>query len=197
MDEPASPEGWVQFVPPIARKVAPEVGFARNDSPAPPHDEAALDETAETVLTTSESADAGDLSGLEAGDAAPELASTSTDSLVDQETPDVTCETVLREQVPSASCDHEAQVRSEAVRLAAIACGRALRHVAAIHPQLLAAFVDEAIAAIAPVDPSSVVARLDARDEGSGSVAIEVDDTGIEADIETRAALLVRAAASA
>ncbi len=38
-------------------------------------------------------------------------------------------------------------IRREAVRLAAIACGRALRHALLIHPRALVAFVDEAIAA--------------------------------------------------
>ena len=112
-------------------------------------------------------------------------------------------ESPITEGVPEAAslpplvraCTHEAVIRNEAVRLAAIACGRALRHVGAIHPQLIATFVDEAMmAAGQPAEAAVGVCEL--REDGDISVTFGEANVGIGADLDTRAELLVRAAAS-
>jgi hypothetical protein len=103
-------------------------------------------------------------------------------------------EPIVRPSIVVQACTHEALIRSEAIRLAAIACGRALRRAAVIHPQVISAFVDEAMEAAGRATEGVVAVREEA--EALGDVAITFGDAGIEADLETRAALLVRAAAS-
>ncbi|GEM_PF-6873469 len=95
--------------------------------------------------------------------------------------------------VAPAPCEHEALVRREAIKLAAIACGRALAHVAVIHPKLIAAFVDEARAVAGRPADACVATFADAE---FGAVEIEFAEGAIGADLATRAALLVHAAAS-
>ena len=92
-------------------------------------------------------------------------------------------------------CDHRQLIRNEAIRLAAIACGRALRHVAFVHPQALACFVDDALAAAGRPTPHSISAHQSDENLEFGEVTIDCDGSRVEADIQTRAALLVRAAA--
>jgi hypothetical protein len=108
-------------------------------------------------------------------------------------------------------CNHALEIRHEAIRLASIACGRALRHAVLLHPGVIAAFVDNAIAAAGlpqhariRVHPDSI-ARVHAShhdrigdDELSpGDVIIECDGVSVGAGLETRARLLVAAAAEA
>ena len=122
----------------------------------------------------------------------------------------VPAEDLLREAVPAApECDHAYEIRSEAVRLASIACGRALRHAVLLHPQVIAAFVDDALhstggRAVQCIRVhDSLLSRIDSR-HGSvqgaeglepGDLIIDVDGGTIGADLETRAELLVAAAA--
>jgi hypothetical protein len=69
-----------------------------------------------------------------------------------------------------------------------------LRHVAVVHPALVARFIDEAIAAAgAPQSPVRVISNGHPADEGMVMVACE--GVTIGADFATRAELLVRAAA--
>lgn len=92
-------------------------------------------------------------------------------------------------------CDHQQLIRNEAIRLAAIACGRALRHVAVVHPQTLANFVDDALVAAGRPTPHSISTHQSDANLEFGEVVIESEGSRVEADIETRAKLLVRAAA--
>jgi len=92
-------------------------------------------------------------------------------------------------------CDHRQLIRNEAIRLAAIACGRALRHVAFVHPQALACFVDDALAAAGRPTPHSISSHQSDDSLEFGEVIIDCGGSRVEADIQTRAALLVRAAA--
>lgn len=92
-------------------------------------------------------------------------------------------------------CDHRQLIRNEAIRLAAIACGRALRHVAVAHPQAIASFVDEAFAAAGRPTHHSTSSHLNDATLEFGEVVIQCDGSRVGADIETRAELLVRAAA--
>ena len=110
---------------------------------------------------------------------------------------------------PPRPCEHGLEIRREAIRLAAIACGRALRHAVLLHPGVIAAFVDDAIAAAGSpqharirVHPASIKAvrashhdRIDDEEMSPGDVVIECNGVTISADIDTRAELLVRAAA--
>jgi hypothetical protein len=115
-----------------------------------------------------------------------------------------------QESMPvSIPCDHSLDIRNEAIRLAAIACGRALRHAALLHPRTIAGFVDDAIVAAGNpgharihLHPGAIGERHDADHErigdanlGYGDVIVECDDTSLSADIERRAKLLARAAA--
>jgi hypothetical protein len=117
---------------------------------------------------------------------------------------------VLAEVIVSR-CDHALEIRHEAIRLAAIACGRALRHAVLLHPSIIAAFVDDAIAAAGlpqhariRVHPGSI-AHVSATahdsigddDLSPGDVVIECNDVTVGADTDTRAGLLVTAAAEA
>lgn len=92
-------------------------------------------------------------------------------------------------------CEHGQLIRNEAIRLAAIACGRALRHVAFVHPQALASFVDDALAAAGRPTHHSISSHLNDDTLEFGEVVIQCDESRVSADIETRAELLVRAAA--
>jgi len=106
-------------------------------------------------------------------------------------------------------CDHALEIRHEAIRLAAVACGRALRHAVLLHPSVIAAFVDDALAAAGlpqhariRVHPGSI-AHINARghesigddDLSPGDVVIECNGITVGADTNTRASLLVTAAA--
>jgi flagellar biosynthesis/type III secretory pathway protein FliH len=112
-------------------------------------------------------------------------------------------------EVIASRCDHALEIRREAIRLAAIACGRALRHAVLLHPSVIAAFVDDAIAAARlpqhahiRVHPGSV-AHVSATQHDSigdddlslGDVVIECNGVTVGADADTRASLLVTAAA--
>lgn len=112
--------------------------------------------------------------------------------------------------MPRAICNHTERIRNEAVRLASIACGKALRRAMAMNPSVIAAFVDDALAASG--DPEGAVVYVSeeevqaikartrceaANDLEAGQVVVAVDGMRLDADIETRASLLVRAAAEA
>jgi hypothetical protein len=97
----------------------------------------------------------------------------------------------------SIACNHECLIRAEAIKLAIIACGRALRHVAAVHPKLVASFVDDALAAAGSPKDMSIESTLADRISDAGEVSIDFGDCHIGADLPTRAELLVRAAADA
>lgn len=101
--------------------------------------------------------------------------------------------------VPSqpALCRHEHLIRNEAIRLAAIACGRALRHAALIHPQVIARFVDDALEAAGNPKSFSIGSNGSDGALDFGEVLIQCDGSFIGAELETRAELLVRAAACA
>ena len=106
-------------------------------------------------------------------------------------------------------CEHSFEIRNEAVRLAAIACGRALRHALLIDPAVIAAFVDDALA-VAPgravhricvhaslathLDPARRAVQA-AHGLSPGDLLIDVDGGTIGATLKTRAELLVEAAA--
>ena len=131
----------------------------------------------------------------------------------DDSEPTLRCEThienVAREVSPIAPvCDHAWEIRNEAVRLASIACGRALRHAVLLHPQIIAAFVDDALRTtggrtikrilvheglISYVDQHRRFVEGNA-ELSPGDLVIDVDDGSIGADLETRAELLVAAA---
>jgi len=112
-------------------------------------------------------------------------------------------------QIPSrAMCDHSIQIRNEAIRLASIACGRALRHAVVLHPAVIVAFVDEALAVAGPqrkrrvlVHPDLVEAlgeQLPVAGDPTlirGDLRIEADGCGVDGLMDQRAALLVAAAA--
>jgi hypothetical protein len=109
----------------------------------------------------------------------------------------------------TSPCDHALVIRHEAIRLASIACGRALRHTVVLHPQTIAGFVDDAI--VAAGNPRHARIRLhplvaDSQhgvdheriwDAGlePGDVIVECEGVTLRADLQGRAALLVRAAA--
>jgi flagellar biosynthesis/type III secretory pathway protein FliH len=108
-------------------------------------------------------------------------------------------------------CDHSLTIRHEAIRLAAIACGRALRRAVLLHPSVIAAFVDDAIAAAGlpqhariRVHPGSIT-HINATQHDSigdddlspGDVVVECNGVTVGADMDTRAGLLVTAAADA
>lgn len=175
MPERPTHNGFVAFVPPPARP--------RVETP-PPHGEPAIADTAHIVT-----------------DPTPVLVPEAQieHQAQDEVAPDLQPEEVEAvEYLPPTfivqACEHDTLIRSEAIRLAAIACGRALRHAAVIHPQLIATFVDEALEAAGAANGAIVATRRDVSE--FGSVAIAFGDAGIGADIDTRAALLVRAAAS-
>jgi len=105
-------------------------------------------------------------------------------------------------------CDHAFEIRNEAVRLASIACGRALRHAVLLHPQIIAAFVDDALRTtggrtthrilvheglISYVDQHHRFVEGNA-DLSPGDLVIDVDGGSVGADLEARAELLVAAA---
>jgi hypothetical protein len=106
-------------------------------------------------------------------------------------------------------CDHALEIRNEAVRLAAVACGKALRHAVMLHPRVIAAFVDDAIAAAGHpltarirVHPASVGAIATSQYDrvgddclSPGEVVVECDGVNLGADVDSRAELLVSAAA--
>lgn len=108
-------------------------------------------------------------------------------------------------------CDHALEIRREAIRLAAIACGRALRHAVLLHPGVVAAFVDDAIAAAGlpqrahiRVHPGSIAHvraphydRIGDESLSPGDVIIESNGVTLGADADARARLLVSAAAEA
>jgi hypothetical protein len=105
--------------------------------------------------------------------------------------------------------DHAYEIRNEAVRLASIACGRALRHAVLLHPRIIAAFVDDALRSTgarqverirvhatgaSQIDPSQGPVQI-ADDLSPGDLFIDTNGGTIGADLETRAELLVAAAA--
>jgi hypothetical protein len=108
-----------------------------------------------------------------------------------------------------SGCDHALEIRHQAIRLAAIACGRALRHAVLIHPAVIAAFVDDAIVAAGRPEHARIrvhsasianVAALHHDRIGDdslspGDVIVESNGVTLGADTDTRAALLVSAAA--
>jgi hypothetical protein len=118
----------------------------------------------------------------------------------------------VRTEVAQPSiCDHALEIRHEAIRLAAIACGRALRHAVLLHPGVIAAFVDDAMAAAGlpqhariRVHPASIAYiaaphhdRIGDDTLPLGDVEVESNGVTLGADTDTRAGLLVNAAAEA
>jgi hypothetical protein len=110
--------------------------------------------------------------------------------------------------VAAAPCDHALEIRHEAIRLASIACGRALRYAAVLHPQTIAGFVRDALAAAGNPRHARIRLYPDADSQHDmdheliwdaglepGDVIVECDDVTLRADLQGRAALLVRAAA--
>jgi Flagellar assembly protein FliH len=110
--------------------------------------------------------------------------------------------------VAPKTCDHDLAIRNEAVRLAAIACGRALRHAVMMHPAVIARFVDDAIEAAGHpharirLHPDSVATIVVPDHEliaderlSPGDVMVECDGTSVGATLIERASLLVSAAA--
>ncbi|MBC5806592.1 MAG: FliH/SctL family protein [Candidatus Eremiobacter antarcticus] len=103
-----------------------------------------------------------------------------------------------------------AEIRNEAVRLASIACGKAVRRGLLVDPGLLARFVDEALS---DAQGDDSVVRLNPNDAGiaarrgydiiadqsvaPGEFAIDTPSGTIGGTIEERAALLVLAASHA
>jgi hypothetical protein len=90
-------------------------------------------------------------------------------------------------------CDHGSMIRDEAIHLAIIACGRALRRTALVHPALVAAFVEDALAAAGSPKDARVV--YDEGDADLPKIRVLCPDAHLWGDVETRAELLVRAAA--
>lgn len=170
--------GFVPFVPPKARGLASAVACA------PP---VAFEENLEDVDSV---ADAIPRTADEQPPAVPFAAVKSPSTPAHIESAALTDGS---EEADAPRCEHEALIRREAIRLAAIACGRALAHVAVIHPKLIAAFVDEA-RAVAGRPADACVGTF--ADGEFGAVEIEFAEGAIGADLATRAALLVRAAAS-
>ena len=108
---------------------------------------------------------------------------------------------------PQTRCDHTLEIRNEAIRLAAIACGRALRHAVLLHPALIVAFVNDAMnraesetATAIRINPAhaellnSPIAVADDQCE-IGDLLIEFTSGSIGADVVSRARALVASAA--
>ena len=108
--------------------------------------------------------------------------------------------------------EFEAAIRERAIRLAGIACARALHEAIARNPLFVVRFVDDALAASG--DAKGARVRLSAPDAAvcagvvrcdvvaddalaPGEVVVESDGGSLRASIETRAERLVRAAADA
>jgi hypothetical protein len=98
---------------------------------------------------------------------------------------------------PMLVCAHASTIRAEAVRLAIVACGRALRHVAVVHPKLVVAFVNDALAVAGNPEGAKIHAVADSEGSDLGDVLIEYGESQIGADLTMRAELLVRAVADA
>lgn len=112
-------------------------------------------------------------------------------------------------------CDRpqgDAEVRGLAIRLAGIACARALHEAVARNPLFVARFVDDALQAFGDIKHArarlrSIEAAVCAAAVGCdvvaddalapGDVVVESESGVLRASIETRAANLVRAAADA
>jgi len=113
------------------------------------------------------------------------------------------------QSVAAEACDHSLAIRNEAIRLAAIACGRALRHAVMLHPAIIARFVDDAIEAAGYPAHARIrvhadsVAAITAPDHdriaherlSPGDGTVECDGTSVGATLLKRASLLVSAAA--
>ncbi len=107
------------------------------------------------------------------------------------------------------ACSHARQIRHEAIRLAAMACGRALRHAIVLHPRIIAGLVDDAIAAAGNPEHARIrlhpdaVAAISSPDHdcisdetlGVGDVVVELDGSSVGASMDTFAELLARAGA--
>lgn len=114
-------------------------------------------------------------------------------------------------QAAIASVQRLADIRNEAVRLAAVACGKALRRAMLLDPGLLAKFVDDALSGSPSAD--GAVVRLNPKDVATaaptscdtisdpslapGEFAIDTSSGTISGNVEERAALLVLAASHA
>ena len=130
--------------------------------------------------------------------------------------PRVKCEarvsTCDRQAIACDAREQAAALRSEAARFAAIACARALRVTLAENPATIARFVDDALRACGRVDRALV--RLNPDDAASyrpqrdvemtgdelverGEVVVETERGLVRATLESRAALLTRAASDA
>jgi len=103
-----------------------------------------------------------------------------------------------------------AAVRQRAIKLAGEACARALREAIARNPMFVARFVDDAIEAaggascknvrLSPIDSAAcdghVAVRVVADERiARGEVVVELNNGTVEATLDKRAELLVRAAA--
>jgi len=114
-------------------------------------------------------------------------------------------------QAAIASVQRLADIRNEAVRLAAIACGKALRRAMLLDPAQLARFVDDALSdaqarngAVVRLHPNDVAVgaspSCDTNPDSSlapGEFAIDTSSGTISGNVEERAALLVLAASHA
>jgi flagellar biosynthesis/type III secretory pathway protein FliH len=114
-------------------------------------------------------------------------------------------------QAAIASVQRLADIRNDAVRLAAVACGKALRRGMLLDPAQLARFVDDALSdaqardgAVVRLNPNDVAAAAspscDTISDPSlapGEFAIDTSSGTISGNVEERAALLVLAASHA
>jgi hypothetical protein len=190
------------FVPFVPRQLAQAIhadNASRSSTPIDKDASPPVDEPVRPVDASASPPDAPTSASL-ATEVAP-----SAEVQVQVESPNTTTKARPRE------CDHALETRNEAVRLAAVACGKALRHAVMLHPRVIAAFVDDAIAAAGHpltarirVHPASVGSiatpqydRVGDDRLSPGEVVVESDGVSLGADLDSRAELLVSAAAEA
>jgi hypothetical protein len=146
-----------------------------------------------------------------ATEAEPEVANSSLEEIQALSVPTIetTAFSPAQSDIPVHVCNHRSQIRSEAIRLAVVACGRALRRAVLVHPRVIAAFVDDAFEAAGRPEHARVRVhgaliqllnapqcdRIADDEMEKGDVVIECDGTTVGATIEERAELLVRAVA--
>ena len=201
MDDEFAPFSPRRIVPAV-----PQVSAARSE---------AADDSPQDDVQGASTANAGDLDAREESDARPGSDDGGAPSTVAPDLPDATTrEPASEERGPSVAptlpcCDHSIEIRNEAVRFAAIACGRALRHALVLHPRVIATFVDDALRCAGypqvcsiRVHPDSLVAvsatHRDVSADGRlapGDIWIDLDGASVGADLIARAELLVAAAA--
>jgi hypothetical protein len=193
MDERTANEDFIPFVP-RRHTAAAHTPSAREDcagsqSPVQSEEDETADPASDTAGPVDPSEPAlGPLGEPASGPSSKTQAeNTQADLQVAQEPP-----------APLApDCTHASVIRAEAIRLAIVACGRALRHVAVVHPKLVAAFVDDALAAVGNPVGASIHSVRESNDPDLGGVLIDCGESQIGADLTTHCELLVRAAADA